>query len=104
MVWYTFIAYLFAGAFIANGIPHFVQGISGNSFQTPFASPPGVGESSALINIFWGGFNFAVGFILLTEVGQFRAGFTIDSMLVLVGLLAMGSLCSKHFGKVRSGS
>jgi hypothetical protein len=101
MVWYAFIAYFFAGAFLANGVPHFVHGISGRSFQTPFASPPGVGESPPLVNVFWGGFNFAVGGILLTEVGQFRVGLTIDSLLVLLGLLVMGSMCAKHFEKVR---
>jgi hypothetical protein len=42
---------LVAGAFLANGVPHFVQGICGNKFQTPFARPRGVGESSALVNV-----------------------------------------------------
>ena len=49
MAWYVYIAWLFAGAFLANAIPHTVQGICGNWFQTPFASPRGVGESSAVI-------------------------------------------------------
>ena len=39
-----YIAHFFAGFFLVNGVPHFVQGISGNSFQSPFARPPGVGE------------------------------------------------------------
>ena len=46
MPWYDYLAHFFAGAFLANGVPHFVQGICGNKFQSPFASPPGVGESS----------------------------------------------------------
>lgn len=103
MVWYAFIAYFFAGVFLANGVPHFAQGVSGNRFQTPFASPPGLGESSPIVNVLWGLFNFSVGFVLLTEVGRFRPGFTLDSLLVLLGLLAMGCLCARHFGKVRSG-
>jgi hypothetical protein len=28
MAWYTYLAYFFAGVFLANGIPHFVHGIS----------------------------------------------------------------------------
>src|SRR4030081_2102095 len=54
MAWYVCIAWFFAGAFLANAIPHTVQGICGNRFQTPFASPPGVGESSAVVNVIWG--------------------------------------------------
>jgi hypothetical protein len=44
MPWYGYIAYFFIGVFGANGVPHFVQGICGNHFQTPFASPPGKGN------------------------------------------------------------
>jgi len=41
MRWYFFVAYFFAGAFLVNAVPHFVNGVSGRSFPTPFASPPG---------------------------------------------------------------
>src|SRR5260370_27524847 len=65
MAWYVYLAWFFAGAFLVNAIPHTVQGICGNRFQTPFATPPGVGESSAIVNVMWGLFNFAVGGALL---------------------------------------
>ena len=39
--WYHDVAYFFGGAFLANTIPHLVNGISGLPFQSPFASPPG---------------------------------------------------------------
>ncbi len=68
--WYDYLAHFFAGAFIANGVPHFVQGICGNKFQTPFASPHGVGESSALVNVVWGWFNFWSG--LCSFASSFR--------------------------------
>src|SRR5258706_14281882 len=61
MAWYVYVAWLFAGAFLANAIPHTVQGICGNRFQTPFASPRGVGESSAIVNVIWGFANLAIG-------------------------------------------
>lgn len=41
MKWYNYIACFFAGLFLSNAIPHFVQGITGHSFPTPFSSPPG---------------------------------------------------------------
>ena len=39
--WYNYIACFFAGIFLANFVPHFVHGISGDRFPTPFAHPPG---------------------------------------------------------------
>ncbi|MFZ3311670.1 MAG: hypothetical protein WA280_20145, partial [Xanthobacteraceae bacterium] len=60
MPWYYYVAHFFAGVFLANGVPHFVHGISGNKFQSPFASPPGVGVSSAIVNVVWGWFNFVI--------------------------------------------
>lgn len=64
MKWYHYIASFFAGTFIANIIPHFVNGISGDPFPTPFADPPGQGLSSPLINVLWGLFNFVIGYLL----------------------------------------
>jgi hypothetical protein len=43
MIWYVALARFGAGLFLANGVPHFVQGIAGKRFQSSFASPPGVG-------------------------------------------------------------
>ena len=59
MRWYHYVAYFFGGAFLANAIPHFVNGVSGNPFQSPFASPPGEGLSSSTVNVLWGLLNFA---------------------------------------------
>ena len=59
MPWYFYLAWFFAGAFLTNSLPHLAQGLSGNRFQTPFASPPGVGESSARLNMIWGFANVA---------------------------------------------
>jgi len=44
MRWYHYVAYFFGGAFLANALPHLGNGISGHAFQSPFASPPGVGD------------------------------------------------------------
>ena len=51
--------------FLANGVPHFVQGISGNPFPSPFAKPPGLGDSSPLVNVLWGFGNLVAGALLL---------------------------------------
>jgi len=46
MRWYTYVAYFFGGAFLVNAIPHFVSGVLGRAFPSPFASPPRESESS----------------------------------------------------------
>lgn len=64
MFWQFYLCAFFAGLFLANAIPHFVQGISGNKFPTPFAKPPGKGLSSAPVNVIWGLFNAIIGTVL----------------------------------------
>ena len=61
MPWYWYLLEFLSGAFLANGVPHFVQGISGHWFQSPFAKPPGVGESSPVVNVVWGFANLVAG-------------------------------------------
>ncbi len=73
MKWYHYVACFFAGAFLANTVPHFVQGISGNSFPTPFATPPGKGLSSPTINVLWGLLNMVIGYVLFRTGGITQA-------------------------------
>ncbi len=46
MRWYHYVAYFFGGAFLANAIPHLVNGISGRSFKA--RSPLRRGKGSRL--------------------------------------------------------
>lgn len=62
--WYHYITAFFAGTFLTNVVPHFVNGISGNPFPTPFANPPGKGLSSPLTNVLWALFNLVIGYLL----------------------------------------
>src|ERR1700761_2494840 len=63
MILGIYICAFFAGVFLANAIPHFVQGVCGNKFPTPFAKPPGQGLSSPVVNVIWGLLNAVVGTI-----------------------------------------
>ena len=73
MNWYHYIACFFAGMFLANVVPHFVHGISGDRFPTPFAHPPGKGLSSPTVNVLWALLNLVVGYILF-RVGKVSSG------------------------------
>lgn len=101
MDWLHYIAYFAGGLFLANAIPHYVAGVSGGKFQSPFAKPPGVGESSAIVNVLWGFANLVIAGLLLCGVGDYRLGLTLDTGLTAAGFLLMGLFCASHFSKVR---
>jgi hypothetical protein len=100
MAWHVYVAYFFGGMFLVNAVPHFVCGVMGRRFPSPFASPPGKGESSPMVNVFWGAFNLVVGYLLVFRVGEF---FIRDSWSVAalgVGGLVMAVMLAATFGKV----
>ena len=101
MVWYAYLAYFFAGVFLANGVPHFMHGISGQRFQSPFASPPAVGESSALVNVLWGLANFIIGFVLIFVVPGFTCGFTLATLMVGLGAVITAVGLAWYFARAR---
>jgi hypothetical protein len=103
MPWYVYVLQFVSGLFLANGVPHFVQGVSGHRFQSPFASPPGVGESSAMVNVLWGFANLVVGFALLSSFRPKGADVVVEWIAVGLGVLAMAVMLARHFGRVRSG-
>jgi hypothetical protein len=92
----------FAGALLANGAPHFVQGACGYRFPSPFASPPGAGESSPVVNVLWGFANLAVGFVLLGFFAPAGPQAALGWAAVGLGALAMAVMLARHFGRVRS--
>ncbi len=102
MAWYVYVAHFFAGVFLVNGIPHLVNGVSGRRFQSPFASPPGIGESPALVNALWGFANVVIGYALLAGVGAFAFGLSLDALAVGLGALAMAVALAWHFGRLNS--
>lgn len=102
MPWYVYFAHFFAGIFLTNGIPHFINGISGHRFQTPFASPPAVGESSPIVNVLWGMTNIVIGFLLVLKVGEFKFGLNSDTIAFFVGAFLIAIILAWHFGRVRN--
>jgi len=102
MPWYIYLLQFVGGLVFANGVPHFVQGISGNRFQSPFASPPGVGESSPVVNVLWGFGNLAVGFAILWSFVPKGSDVVLEWVAVGLGLLVAAIMLARHFGRVRT--
>jgi len=103
MRWYHWIAYFFAGAFLMNTVPHLVAGVSGNAFQSSFASPPGVGLSSSTVNVLWGMFNLVAGYTLACRVGRFDVRRTSHVAILFLGMLLMALQLAQHFGQLHGG-
>jgi hypothetical protein len=103
MRWYHYVAYFWGGAFLTNAIPHFVNGVSGHPFQSPFAHPPGEGLSPAMVNVLWGFFNLVIGYLLVARVGAFEIRKTSHAAVFGVGVLLMGVMLSHAFGKFYGG-
>jgi hypothetical protein len=104
MPWYDYLAYFFGGAFLCNAIPHFVSGLMGRPFQSPFAKPPGEGLSSSTINVIWGAFNIVVGYLLIFQVGNFDLRNALPMGAAGLGALAMGLMLARSFGRFHGGN
>lgn len=80
-------ACFFGGLFLANFFPHFIAGMSGARFYTPFATPPFRGLSSPMVNMLYALFNLAIAYTLLAVVGPLdfplaAAGFGLGSIFI----------------------
>ena len=103
MVWYHYVSYFFGGVFLANTLPHLINGISGRKFQSPFASPPGEGLSSSTVNVVWGLLNLAVAWLLVCRVGSFNLRNTRHVLLLGAGILLMSLMLARAFGRFHGG-
>jgi hypothetical protein len=99
----SLIVYLFGGVFLANGVPHFVNGISGRAFQTPFSKPPGKGYSSSYVNVVWGLLNWVIAYFLLLKVAAFDIENYCHFGAFLTGALLTGLILAKAFGDIHAG-
>jgi hypothetical protein len=100
MPWHHYLLEVLSGALLTNAIPHFVWGLAGTPFQSPFAKPPGVGESSPRVNFWWGWANLVAGLVLYAKFGPADA---LGWILFAAGSLLLGTFCATHFGKLRAG-
>jgi hypothetical protein len=101
MHWYNYVACFFAGVFLVNVVPHFVKGICGDRFPTPFATPPGQGLSSPTTNVIWALANLFVGFELF-RIGKITSGADFTLITFFAGVAILSVLMSVRFSSKHS--
>jgi hypothetical protein len=52
------------------------------------------------VNVLWGFANFVIGYLLLTGIGHFTSGASIDSLIVGLGMVAISLVLSRQFGRL----
>ncbi len=104
MNWHWLVSYFFGGVLAANAIPHFVAGVMGRPFQSPFAKPPGEGLSSSTVNVVWGFFNAVIAYLLLVHVGAFDPRTTSHILAFGLGALLISLFAARHFGQFHGGN
>src|SRR4030095_3423257 len=102
MLWFHFPAYFFAGAFFANFVPHFVSGVLGRTFPTPFASPPFRGPSSPRVNVLYGQCTPGLASTPLPGVGHFEPRSALHAGAFGLGLTAMALLITRSLARIQA--
>jgi hypothetical protein len=104
IIWLHELSWFFGGAFLTNAIPHFVSGVMGRPFQSPFAKPRGEGLSSSTVNVLWGFFNLVVAYLLICRVGDFDLHSPGHAAALGLGMLLMGAVMARLFGRFHGGN
>ena len=103
MRWYHSLSYFFGGAFPSGRASHLGNGLSGHAFQVPFAHRPERGcRPGLLVNVLWGLFNLAVGYLLVCGVGNFDL--QRPSYVALgAGVVVFALMLAKSFARFHGG-
>lgn len=104
MQWSYEVSYFFGGVFAANAIPHWVSGLTGRAFQSPFAKPPGRGLSSSIVNVVWAWFNLIAAYWLIFRVGGFDARSLADAVPAALGAFLASIWLAYSFGRFHGGN
>jgi hypothetical protein len=95
--WWTWVGAFFGAAFAANGIPHYVHGLSGKRFPTPFSGGAGTLDGPVR-NVFWGAGNLIAGGVLLWLIRNQFANPLVLAELLLVAV-GGGALLGKALSR-----
>jgi hypothetical protein len=103
MIWSDVVTRFFGGAFLANFTPHFIAGVSGRPFHTPFAKPPFRGLSPPAVNILYGLFNLGVAYVLLVPVGRFDLRRSTEAAIFASGFGLWSLFIARSVTKLQRG-
>jgi hypothetical protein len=104
MPWLDLASYFVGGLFLANAVPHFVSGVMGRPFQSPFAKRPGEGLSSSTVNVLRAYINTVVGYVLVFRVGDFESRNTGHIVALGLGTLLASLVLARQFGRYHGGN
>jgi hypothetical protein len=94
---WAYILYVLAGIVFVNGIPHFIKGITGEKHMTPFGQ-----SSSAVTNVIWGLFNFAVAVVVLHYLAIRNHHVIREGLLFIVGAVVISLILADAWSKKKS--
>jgi len=104
MEWLHDLSYFAGGAVLTNAVPHFVSGVMGRPFQSPFAKPRGEGLSSSTVNVAWGFANLVIAYLLVCRVGALDLRSTSDVVALGLGMLLASLGLARAFGRFHGGN
>jgi hypothetical protein len=93
----------FGGMFLANAIPHWVSGLMGRPFQSPFARPHGVGLSSSTVNVVWGFANIVAAYVLIVRIAHVDVQNAQSVVALGLGAFLISLFAARHFGRFHGG-
>jgi len=100
-----FILLFFAGAFSANSLPHFINGISGREMNGPFFYRYFTWIPNPLFNTLWGLLNAFIAFLFLSLLTKEQPGIGLfrhhpwNLIVYSVGFIFASVFLSLFFGK-----
>lgn len=95
----------FAGVFFTNGIPHFINGISGKPFVKPFLYRFFPFVPNPMFNVIWGMISFVLAAILWNIYQRLhphfilKVGMNLEFIIVAVALVSVSIGLSLFFMK-----
>ncbi|MFZ5439981.1 MAG: hypothetical protein ACOZQL_08220 [Myxococcota bacterium] len=101
MSWHQYPAHFVGGACCANFVPHFVSGVLGRRFPTPFASPPFRGLSSSRVNVLYALLNLALAWALVLGVGAFDPRALLDAGAFGLGFAAWSLMLTRSVARLQ---
>ena len=104
MPWSNAVSSFFGGLFLANFFPHFIAGMSGARFYTPFATPPFRGLSSPVVNMLYALCNLAMAYVLLVVVGDLALRPGAPLAVSAAGFGLMSVFIARSVTKLRGGA